>query len=466
MTLDILNMIWMLAAALAALAILVAVHEYGHFWVAKKLGFYIQEFAIGFGKPIWQYTGRDDIAYKICRWPIGGYVKLLDERNEEVPPELAHRAFNRRPIWQRIAVLVAGPLFNFFLAIFAFWIVFVLGVPALKPIIEPTGADTIAATAGLRSQDQIIKVDDKSVNSINTANITMLESVVKNGEIRLTVVGDNDIERTVNLVTEGNVRRFTKPGALFAELGIDRWVPALPAVIDQVTTGGAADKAGILSGDHILSVDDSEVSGWADLVKKIRGKPGQRMLLTVKRGGELVSVPVMSDSVDAPSGDGSDNTVTVGRIGVTPVIPEGFMSELRVVERYKPLPALAKGVASTWDYSALTLNMLWKMIVGRVSTENLSGPITIVHYAGMTANIGWNAFIHFLAILSLSLGVLNLLPIPILDGGQIVYQLAEGVKGSPLSERAQMIGYQLGVGLLLVLFAVAFYNDIVRLFNW
>ncbi len=435
-------------AFIIAISVLVAVHEFGHFWVARRLGFKVLRFSIGFGRPLWKRTtGPDAIEYVIAAIPLGGYVKLLDEREGPVEPHELARSFTRRPVWQRLLVLAAGPGFNFAFAIVAYWALFMWGLPQMQPVIGHVVADSPAAQAGLRNGDIVQAVGGDRTADPKAVIFALLGDLLDDGRSSLEVTSVDGQERTVTLAIDSAAERhrLTEPGELLTGLGFDFSPPPVAPVIEDTLDGGPAEQAGLEGGDRILAVDGRPMASGSDVVDYLNARPGERVILSVRRDGEERSVPV---TIRADQEGGR----TIGRIGI----------QLRrvEVESLGPLTAFGRACTETWDMSALTVNMLWNMVIGRVSVKNISGPINIAAFAGETARVGVRPFLAFLAIVSISLGVLNLLPIPILDGGQMVFQVIEFVKGSPLSERAQVLGQQFGIALLLLLMSLAFYNDI------
>ena len=446
-------------AFVAAIGLLVAIHEYGHYIVARALGVKVLRYSIGFGRVLWsRHSGADNTEYCLSAIPLGGYVKLLDERDCAVPFAELGRSFNRQSAGARIAILSAGPVFNLLFAVAAYTVMFIGGVPGMKPVVGPVAAGSLAATAGLREGDRIIAVGDRPVATWEGATLAMLDGMLASGTIRLDVVAGSgsDGSRPVAIRTAGHESELTEPGQLFAKLGLKPWSPEPEAVIGELTPGGAAEQAGFQAGDRILVVDGRPIKNWPEWVKIVRSRPGATLTVGVRRGEverRLTVAVAREQSADGP----------IGRIGAAVQLPDDLLAGMRSEERYEPVEALIKATLKTWDMSSLTLRMIWRMITGDVSPKNISGPINIAQYAGVSATIGASAFLSFLAIVSISLGVLNLLPIPMLDGGQIVYTVAETMKGGPLSERVQMIGQQVGIGFLLVLMSFAFYNDISRL---
>jgi regulator of sigma E protease len=445
-------------AFLVAIGILVAVHEYGHFWMARRMGIRVLRFSIGFGKPLWRRTGRDGTEYVVSLIPLGGYVKLLDEREGPVATADLPEAYNRKPIWQRILVLAAGPLANFLFAAAAYWVLFVAGIPALKPVLGEIAPNSIAARAGLETGDEILGVGKRATPTREAVLLALLDQLMEGGTIDLQVRSPGGSTHVAPLRIEGSPRPLTEPGQLLPGLGFEFWYPSVPAEVGKVMPGSPAERAGLRPGDRIVSVDGRAVKDFPALVQVVQPQPGKTLEFALERSGERVVVPI---EVEAQR----DNGKLVGRIGVQPAASATIPEEMRTRERYGPGGALVRAVDKTWDMSALTVRLLWNVGTGDVSVKNLSGPINIAEYAGFSARQGILAFLSFLAIVSVSLFVLNLLPIPILDGGQIVYQLVELAKGSPLSERAQAVGQRIGIFLLLVLMSFAFYNDLSRLFS-
>jgi len=444
-------------AFVAAIGVLVAIHEYGHFIVARALGVKVLRYSIGFGRVLWsRRAGPDGTEYCLSAVPLGGYVKLLDERDCAVTLAERGRAFNRQPAAARVSILLAGPAFNLLFAIVAYTVMFISGVPGMKPVIGAVEQGSLAAAAGLQDGDTILAVGDRAVFTWESATVAMLDEMLSDDAIRLVVNSVSDGERTVLISTAGRESELTEPGELFERLGLEPWSPEPPPVIGELIPGGAAEAAGFLPDDRVLAVNGEPVATWAEWVDIVRARPGEQLDVTVLRQGREESVAVSVGSVQTDEGK-------IGRIGASVKLPEDLFAGMRAEERYGLVQAVFRATAKTWEMSTLTLRMIWRMVTGDVSPRNISGPINIAQYAGLSATIGASAFLSFLAIVSISLGVLNLLPVPMLDGGQIVYTAAESLKGGPLSERTQAIGQQIGITFLLVLMTFAFYNDLSRL---
>ncbi|MFO7305260.1 MAG: RIP metalloprotease RseP [Gammaproteobacteria bacterium] len=441
-------------AFIVAIGVLVAVHEFGHFWVARRLGFRVLRFSIGFGRALWSRTSaKDGVEYVIAALPLGGYVKLLDEREGNVPPSEAHRAFNRQPVWKRILVLLAGPAFNLVFALAMYWALFAAGVPALRPFIGEVAPGSVAAEAGLRAGDQIVAVKGSRVETLEAATLKILEDMVDDGRIAMRVRGSDGAERDLELVVGSRARELTEPEALFPGLGFQIGRPRIPAVIANVREGSPGERAGLRSGDEIVGFDGQPIEDFTELVRLVEPRPGQEVVLEVRRDGRLLEVPV---TLGAEEVGGR----RIGRIGV-----EAKMEDLFALQKYGVAPALGQAAMKTWDMSIFTLQIVGRILTGDVSLKAISGPISIAETTGFAARQGWRTFLSTLAIISISLGILNLLPIPILDGGQILYQLAELVRGRPVSERALLVGQQIGIAMLLLMMTIAFYNDIARHLN-
>ncbi|HEY4968629.1 MAG TPA: RIP metalloprotease RseP [Steroidobacteraceae bacterium] len=451
------KMLFFLAAFLVAIGILVAVHEFGHYWVAKKLGFKVLRFSIGFGKPVLMRVGKDAdrTEYCVAAIPLGGYVKLLDEREGEVDAAELHRSFTRRPVLHRIAVLLAGPAMNLVFAALLYSILAMVGTEIVKPVVGQVRLDSPAAVAGLQRGDEIVRVGDRNVEDTEELQIALIRQFSDDGVIPLRVRRDGG-ERSLTLRVAEDRRAMTEPGMLLPGLGFDLATWNANTLIHDVPADSAGARAGLRAGDRVLAVDGQPVVNSTEFVAMVNAAPGRDISIEVERASVRLRIV-------APVPRVMEQGRAIGRLGIALVEgPRSYPPGLVQMRRDGPLDALAAGVAKTWEMSSLTVQMLWRIVTGQVSAKNISGPISIAEFAGISAYLGPSAFLAFLAIISVSLGVLNLMPVPLLDGGQVLYQLVEAVKGTPLSERAQLFGQQIGIALLVVLMSLAFYNDISR----
>ncbi len=445
--------IYSLLAFIVAISILVAVHEYGHYIVGRWTGMKVLRFSIGFGKPIWTHVGAGDdhTEYCISAIPLGGYVRFLDGREGPIDPRDEGRAFNQRPIPARIVVLLAGPLFNFLFAILAYWALFVYGVPTLRPAVGDVEPGSYAADAGLVFGDRIVAVGDVDTPDWESALVAMLDGLIADGQVTLRLEDESGGQRSTTIDVGDDATRLTEPGLLFDGLGFSPWQP--PAIVGEVVSGGAAEAAGVRTGDRIVRIDGEAIGNFGELRDVVSARPDKGVIIEVERGTEVLQLDVEIGS------DIRDEQV-VGLLGVGAA---ANTSDYFYLRKFGPLDSIVHATARMWSSTMFTVRMLGRMVTGDVSIKNISGPIIIAQFAGASAQAGVSNFLGFLAIVSISLGVLNLLPVPVLDGGQIVYQLVEWIKGSPMSERAQLAGQQVGILALLLLMSFAFYNDIARM---
>ncbi len=454
-----LDLLQTLLAFVVALGVLVAVHEYGHYEVARRLGIRILRFSVGFGPVVWsRKVGPDGTEFALSAIPLGGYVKMLDEREGPVAQAERHRAFNTQSVARRMAVVVAGPLANFLLAVVLYWCMFIVGVSGPKPVIGEVTAGGVAAIAGLKPGDEIIQVDGRPTALWDSIMSTAIDAILDARVVELTVRQLDGAEKRCALdFSRLSVDDLTR-GEFFAKIGFKPRRPTIAPVIGKLVPGEPADRAGLLAGDVLKRVDGEAVDDWMAWVARVRAHPGKAMHLVVLRGGAEVELAItpQSSSVDGK---------LVGRIGA-----EVAASSLQpddtpqVTERFGPLDAASHALERTWSVSATSLKFMHRMLVGEASTENLSGPISIAQIAGASAKLGASRFLEFMGLVSVSLGVLNLLPIPLLDGGHLMYYCIEAIMRRPLPERLQVYGQQLGLMVLMCLMGLAVFNDIMRNF--
>jgi regulator of sigma E protease len=445
-------------AFVVALGVLIVFHELGHYLVARLCGVKVLRFSMGFGQPLWRRKfGADQTEWAVSAFPLGGYVKMLDEREGPVAPEERHRAFNRQTVAKRFAIVLAGPVANFLLAILLYWILFMHGVPGIRPVVGAPVPGTPAANARIAPGELIARIDGADVATWQDLRWALLEHSLRKGTVELEMHTERgDIQfRRLDLSSIGPEKIDVD---LLQAIGLTRYQPPLKPVIGRLIPGGAGERDGLREADEILEVDGHPIAGWEELVALIIRAPGHALQFKVMRGGATHQLAVTPEAKQ-------EGGKTLGRIGAAPKIDEAAVKRLITEVRYGPLESIAKAAERTWGVSTFTLKMLGKMIVGDVSLKNLSGPITIADYAGQSAQLGWLAYVSFLALISISLGVLNLMPVPLLDGGHLMYYVAEIVKGSPVSDRVMEVGQQVGMVLLFSLMAFALYNDITRLFG-
>ncbi|YCH31382.1 sigma E protease regulator RseP [Erwinia sp. D4-22] len=445
-----LSFIWSLAAFIVALGVLITVHEFGHFWVARRCGIKVERFSVGFGKAIWRRRDRLGTEYVIALIPLGGYVKMLDERVESVPPELRHQSFNNKTVLQRAAVIAAGPVANFLFAIFAYWLVFIHGVPGVRPVTGEIVSGSVAAQAQISPGMEL-----KAVDGIETPDWDA---------VRMALVGKiGDAEVTLSLAPFGSSQRVEKQVDLrnwhfepdkqdpVIALGIEPRGPEIETVLAQVQANSPASAAGLQAGDRIVKVDGQPLADWRQFVNLVRERPNQAIALDVERQGSVINVSL------TPAAKGTE-----GFAGVVPrVLP--LPEEYKTVRQYGPFAAIGEAGEKTWQLMKLTVGMLGKLITGDVKLNNLSGPISIAQGAGMSAEYGMIYYLMFLALISVNLGIINLFPLPVLDGGHLLFLAIEKIKGKPVSERVQDFSYRIGSILLVLLMGLALFNDFSRL---
>ena len=450
------NMLFMIVVTIVTLSILVSFHEFGHYWVARRCGVKVLRFSIGFGKPFWSYTNKEGVEFALAPIPLGGYVKMLDEREGDVDPDELHRAFNQQPPAKRIAIAAAGPIANFILAIFVYWLVFLQGTVGLVPRIGDVKPDSIASAAGLEAGQEIVAVDGRKVATTEALHLALLDRIGETGELQLTVKAPNsDLALNRSLALQRWLSEAEEPDVL-AGLGLELWRPEVQAIVNETLPDGPAAAAGFLSGDKVLEADGLEIRNWADWVDIIQQNPGRSIEITVERNGSLVDLQI------TPARKVNEEGVALGYAGVSATLPEWPKDMLRTNE-YGVVSAFGAAVDRTQQMTLVTLNAIKKLITGLLSPKNLSGPISIAKVAGASAEYGFVVWLGFLAFFSVNLAVLNLLPIPVLDGGHICYGLFELLTGKPVTEGFQIWANQVGMMLVLAVMVIAVYNDILRL---
>ncbi|MFP3517308.1 sigma E protease regulator RseP [Pseudomonas sp. SIMBA_077] len=447
--------LYMIVGTLVALGVLVTFHEFGHFWVARRCGVKVLRFSVGFGTPLFRWHDRQGTEFVVAAIPLGGYVKMLDEREGDVPLDQRDQSFNRKTVGQRIAIVAAGPIANFMLAIVFFWVLAMMGSQQVRPVIGAVESGSLAAKAGLVAGQEIVSIDGQNTVGWSNVNLQLVRRLGESGSVQVAVRGpDSDVETSHQLVLHDWLKGADEPDPI-RSLGIRPWRPELPAVLAELDPKGPAQAAGLKAGDKLLSMNDQPVNDWQQVVDWVRLRPAARIDLRIERDGTQLDVPV----VLAARGEGEAATGYLGA-GVKGVDwPPAMIREVS----YGPLAAIGEGAKRTWTMSVLTLDSLKKMLFGELSVKNLSGPITIAKVAGASAQSGVADFLNFLAYLSISLGVLNLLPIPVLDGGHLLFYLIEWVRGRPLSDRVQGWGMQIGISLVVGVMLLALVNDLGRL---
>lgn len=444
-----------LAALAVTLGVLITFHEYGHYWVARRCGVKVLRFSVGFGRPLLRWHNKEGTEFVLAAIPLGGYVKMLDEREGDVPPELAEQSFNRKTVGQRFAIVAAGPLANFLLAIFAYWLVFVIGTQVVAPIIGQVEENSPAAVAGLQAGDELLSIDGRATPGWQAVGLALLSRMGESRHLAIEVRDEFGQQRQLTLELDRFLVGQTDPDP-FTSLGIRPWRPEVQPILATIQSGGAAAQAGLRPGDRILQVNQQPISSWAELVDWLQGHPETALTLKLERDG------FEQERMIIPAARTLETGQQVGFIGAGVEMPSWPEERLRE-QRFGPFEASWRAVQKTGEMSQLTLVSIGKMISGLISPTNLSGPITIARVANDSVKSGWESFITFLAYVSISLAILNLLPIPVLDGGHLLFYAIEAVRGKPVSEQAQAVATRFGLAILGSLMLMAFYFDLLRL---
>ncbi len=450
------NLLFTVAAFALALGVLIVFHELGHYWVARLCRVKVLRFSIGFGKPLWSRRfGKDGTEWSIAAFPLGGYVKMLDEREGPVAPRDLLRAFNRQPVYKRFAIVLAGPFANFVLAVVLYCGLFMYGVPGLKPIIGPVPPATPAASAGFKPEETIVKINGEAVATWQDLRWILLQQALQKSVVAVEVHNPRG-EIAFHRLDLSGLTGSDLEGEFMNTVGFSRFQPPVKPVIGKLVPGAPAQLGGLLIGDEIQAINGVPVIQWEEVVQQVRTHPHQQLVFEIRRASRNLELTLTPEAA-------LENQEKIGKIGAAPRIDQAEFEKLFIEVRYPLVQAFVQSLQKTWDTSLFSLKMLGKMLVGEVSWKNISGPITIADYAGQSAQVGLIAYLSFLALISISLGVLNLLPVPLLDGGHLMYYLVEIIKGKPVSERTQHIGQNIGIALLFVLMVFALYNDINRL---
>ncbi|MFA7269613.1 MAG: RIP metalloprotease RseP [Sterolibacterium sp.] len=449
------NFLYYLGAFAVALGVLIVVHELGHFFVARLCGVKVLRFSMGFGRVLLsKRCGTDNTEWVISAFPLGGYVKMLDEREGAVEPQELHRAFNRQAVWKRILIVAAGPTANLLLAVLLYWLLFMQGVEELRPVLATPPAASVAASAGIQDGETVRSINGKPVATWPELRWELLQAALDRTPLTLEVINLRQ-EISYRYLDTRDFGSADLEADLPLKIGLQPFRPQLKPIIGAVAGNSLAEQAGLRAGDVFVNIDGQPIASWSEVAARIRQAAGVPLQLELQRDGARISLQV----TPAEAAEGGRR---IGRIGIMAKDDPDLRAALVVTVQYSAMAALGKASVQTWDMSVFNLKVIARMMIGDVSWRNLSGPVTIADYAGQSARLGWTYYLKFLALISISLGVLNLLPIPILDGGHLLYYIAEIIKGGPLSERVMEIGQKIGLSLLIILMACAFYNDINR----
>jgi regulator of sigma E protease len=454
-------------AFIVTIGVLVTIHEFGHFQVARWCGVKVLRFSVGFGKPLLTKTfGKDNTEFILAAIPLGGFVKMLDERELEAEreenPQAVHvnypeadlkRAFNRQAVWKRMLIVCAGPAANLLLAIALYWLLFMQGVPGVRPIVGEVADNSLAAQASLKTGALIQTIAGEPIKSWQDARWILLEKSLAGKPVEIESISDNELHS--HTLSFAGINSDPEIDVL-KKLGIAEFEPVLPATIDAILPNSAAEKAGFQPKDTILSIDKNPIQHWDEMVSTIKTNPAKALTFEVMRQQKIINIVATPEAV-------KDNGQTIGRLGASAKPSQADIDKLLIEQHYSPMQSLYQAVKKTWDTSTFSLKMLWQMLMGKVSVKSLSGPVTIATYAGESANLGIKPFLEFLALVSISIGILNLLPIPVLDGGHLMYYMVEIVKGSPVSTKTMLAGQKIGFGLLGLLMTIAIFNDFNRI---
>jgi regulator of sigma E protease len=452
------NFLISIVSFVVAVSVIVTVHEFGHFIVARLLGVKVLRFSVGFGRSLLRYVSpKSGVEYVLAAIPLGGYVKMLDEREGDVEPHEQLLAFNRQPVGSRFAIAAAGPVFNFIFAVFAYACMYIVGVQGIVPEIGKVERDSLAYQAGLNTGDVVLRINDQAVSTWEEASIEMINQGLKTGVIKIRRK-DRLQEISEVMLDLSDTKALLDEGSPLEKIGVEPWRLKLDAKLGKFTANSAAEQQGLKEGDAILSANDEVLLDWAHWVKIVQANPDEPIALEVLRNSEQISV------VLTPAAEEVDGRI-IGRIGAYPWVNESEREKRQITIREGIVDSIAKGASKTLDMSVLTVKLLGKLITGQASVKNISGPISIAEYAGISAQLGLATFLSTLAIISISIGILNLMPVPILDGGHLLYYTVEMIKGSPVSETTQLVGQKIGIFMLAGLMSLAFYNDFQRVFS-